>query len=78
MSVEVESADVDTELVSRLASLLRVAAGKTNDEESVAAMRGALGTVFSSVTFSPGGATYVSGEADLVPGLTGPARSRRG
>jgi DNA invertase Pin-like site-specific DNA recombinase len=74
LSVEVDAADVDTELVSRLAAVLRVAAGKTDDEESVAAMRAALGTVFRSVTFSPGLAawgsgTYVSGEADLVPVL---------
>lgn len=66
---------MDTELVSRLATLMRVAAGKMDDEEAVAGMRAALGTVFSSVTFSPGlaawgkGGIYVPGEADLVPVL---------
>jgi hypothetical protein len=65
LSVEVEAADVDTELVVRLASVMRPAAGKADDQESVAAMRAALGTVFSSLTFSPGAAscegTYVTG-----------------
>jgi hypothetical protein len=75
LSVEVDAADVDTELVTRLATLLRVAAGKMDDQESVAAMRAALGTVFSSARFSPsavllgtpGTDTYVSGAADLCP-----------
>jgi hypothetical protein len=78
LSVEVDSADVDTELVSRLAGVLRAADGKMDDEASVAAMRAALAILFSHVTYSPGlaamdavlpGGTYLSGEADLVPVL---------
>jgi hypothetical protein len=36
LSVEVEAADVDTELVSRLAAVLRSAAERMDDEKSVA------------------------------------------
>ena len=42
LSVEVDSADVDTELVSRLAGVLRAADGTMDDEASVAARRAAL------------------------------------
>lgn len=75
LSVEVDSADVDTELVSRFAGVLRAADGKMDDEASVAAMRAARATLLSHVTYSPGlaamdavlpGGTYLSGEADLV------------
>jgi hypothetical protein len=75
VSVEVNDAAVETELLMRLARTLQAAAGKGDDEESVAAMRASLGTLFSSVTLSPSMAawsdaeTYVSGQVDLVPVL---------
>lgn len=76
VSAEVNDAAVETELLMRLARTLQVAAGKgDDDEESVASMRAALGSLFSHVTLSPGmaawdaGETYVSGQVDLVPVL---------
>ena len=75
VSAEVNEAAVETELLIRLGRTLQAAAGETHDGETVAAMRAALGQLYSSVTLSPGGAawsdaeTYVSGQVDLVPVL---------
>lgn len=75
VSAEADAADAEIKLVMKLATMLQAAAGKAVDEETVAAMRAALGQLFSRVTFAPGtvgmadAGTYVSGAADLIPVL---------
>ncbi len=75
VSVEVDAAQVEVELLTRFAAMIQVVDGNEDDPETVASLRAALGTLFSRVDLSPsmsawdGGETYVSGQVDLVPVL---------
>jgi DNA invertase Pin-like site-specific DNA recombinase len=75
VSVEVNEAQVEVELLSRFAAMVRVVHADEDDPETVASLRAALGTLFRRVNLSPGMAgwddstTYLSGQVDLVPVL---------
>jgi hypothetical protein len=75
VSVEVDAAQVEVELLTRFAAMIKVVDRDADDPETLASLRAALGTLFSRVNLSPGmsawgdGDTYVSGAVDLVPVL---------
>jgi site-specific DNA recombinase len=73
VSVEVDAAQVEVELLTRFAAMIQVVDGNSDDPETVATLRAALGTLFREVRLSPslaewdGSGDFVSGRVDLLP-----------